>query len=353
MKSQEPTTYESSGVSPARATRLLEAFSTYLKARPRDSNIVSGIGPFASIYSLGPALKNLQNPMLVTCCDGVGTKLKLALDWENTSAIGTDLVAMNVNDLLCCGAQPLIFLDYFACGRIEHGPSLEILKSIQTGCELAGCSLVGGETAEMPGVYHGQDIDLAGFSVGVVDADRILGPRRVQASDRLVAIQSSGLHSNGYSLVRRLVDEAALKPNEATPFDGDKTWSQALLEPTTIYTKVLAPIIPRLHALAHVTGGGLFENLPRILPSGYSAAIRAEAWPWTPLFKWIEQASKLGTEQMLSTFNCGVGMIAISPENVVKDLIDLCKKNGIGANEIGHLVPRGASAPSVLWIEAK
>ena len=203
-------TYQGAGVDPDKAGRILSNFTKYLKTRPKDPNVLSGIGPYASCYSLKEIFSNYSDPILVTSCDGVGTKAKLAHDWGKIDTLGEDLVAMNVNDLLCIGAKPIQFLDYFACGKLEEDQLGVLLKSIQDGCELAGCALVGGETAEMPGMYHGGEFDLAGFAVGIVERSGVLGPSRVNVGDTVLAVESNGVHSNGYSLVRKLVEKTKI-----------------------------------------------------------------------------------------------------------------------------------------------
>ncbi len=342
-------TYKKAGVDTEKAARILGDFGTYQKTRPRDANVVSGIGGFAACYDLGAVLKRYESPYLVTCCDGVGTKVKLALEWGKLDTLGEDLVAMNVNDLLCVGAEPLVFLDYYACGALKEDQLLTLLKSIQHGCELAECTLTGGETAEMPGMYHGEDFDLAGFSVGVVEKSKMLGAHRAQPGDKLLGLASSGLHSNGYSLVRKLVEQEKLNPDAQAPFGGG-TWREVLLKPTTIYYKHVKGILPKLHALAHITGGGLYENLPRVLPKGSRAVVDSKKWEIPPLFQWLQKTAKIETHDMLCTLNSGIGLIAaVAPEEVsaVRSHIE---SQGLKCWEIGHLEPgSGTGAAEVLW----
>jgi phosphoribosylformylglycinamidine cyclo-ligase len=342
-------TYQQSGVDPEKAGKILSDFSSYQKSRPRDPRLISGIGPFASCYSLKDLIQGQSDPILVTCCDGVGTKLKLALDWEALDGLGFDLVAMNVNDLLCTGARPLLFLDYYACGKLEASQLSRLLQSIQRACESAGCSLAGGETAEMPGLYHDNDFDLAGFSVGLADRSELLGAERVRAGDCLVALESSGFHSNGYSLVRKIVEREKLQANQIAPF-SKKTWKELLLAPTHIYVSALKNSLPKLHALAHLTGGGLFENLPRVLPSGHRAVIQSTKWAMPPLFTWFQEKAGLSTEQVLSTFNCGVGMIAICDPSEKTALIENLKTSGIRGWEVGNIEKDNTlNTPQVTW----
>ena len=333
---------------PGKKGKDVSAFAEFLKTRPRDPSLLSGIGPFASCYSLKSLLGQYTDPVLVTCCDGVGTKAMLALQSNSLDGLGEDLVAMNVNDLLCVGAKPVLFLDYYACGSLEEGQLVTLLKSIQNGCELAGCSLAGGETAEMPGLYSNRDFDMAGFATGVVEKDSIIGAHRVKHGDTLLAIASSGIHSNGYSLVRKIVDRENLTPDAETPFGG--TWKDVLLKPTTIYIPYLKTLIPKIHALAHITGGGLFENLPRVLPSGCRAEISSSQWNMPELFRWMQVKAALTVEAMLSTFNCGVGMIAVCGKEDAKKVMGDLKALNLNCWEIGTIAPGySGEPPVVVW----
>lgn len=349
MKEEFPLsiTYQKSGVNPEKAARILGDFGKYLSTRPRDKALLSGIGPYASCYSLKDVLARYDDPVLVTCCDGVGTKAKLAVDWDGIEDLGQDLVAMNVNDMLCAGADPLLFLDYYACGELEDRQLTAILKSIQSACEKSFCSIAGGETAEMPGMYQKGDFDLAGFSVGIGERSTLYGPHRVESGDAIVAIASSGAHSNGYSLIRKLVDKKGVKPGDVTPF-SKLTWKQTLLAPTYLYVDLLREWKDRLHALAHITGGGLFENLPRVLPQGSTAHVNA--WEFPALFQWLQNAAEISTQDMLSTFNCGVGMLAICDDERAAELIAHCQKHSMVAWKTGHVELSGSSeSPKVLW----
>jgi len=342
-----PITYQKSGVDPEKAARILGDFGKFLSTRPRDSALLSGIGPYAACYSLKDLLTRFEDPVLVTCCDGIGTKGKLALDWQQLEGLGQDLVAMNVNDLICAGAHPMLFLDYYACGALEESQLTTLLKSIQAACEKSSCALAGGETAEMPGLYRDGDFDLAGFSIGMADRGLLYGPGRVAQGDVLVALASSGAHSNGYSLIRKVVEKTKVAPNALTPFN-QRTWKDTLLEPTTLYVELLEGWNKRLHALAHITGGGLFENLPRILPPGSRARVRP--WQFPALFEWIQTHAEIDTRQMLSTFNCGVGMLAVCPPDVAGDLIKHSNSAGIPAWEAGAIeLSTSSAAPEILW----
>lgn len=341
-------TYQKAGVDPEKAGNILSNFASYLKSRPQDPNLIAGIGPFASCYQLKPLLNDLEDPILVTSCDGVGTKVKLALDWEDLTGLGKDLVGMNVNDVLCAGGKPVMFLDYYACGKLDDTQLTTLLKSIQEGCEDAGMVLAGGETAEMPGIYTGNHFDLAGFVIGLADRKNVLGPQKVKVGDRLLGIRSSGFHSNGYSLVRKIVEKEKLRPNDKPTFDS-RTWKEILLAPTIIYVKPVLAQIQRLHAAAHLTGGGLFENLPRVLPKGVVAKIDSKAWDMPELYKWFQAKAGISTEQLLSTFNCGVGMIIILPESEVGTVKKDWEARGLQCAEIGRIEAGSANEASVLW----
>ncbi len=342
-------TYQQAGVDPEKAAQILQKFSDFLKTRPKDPAVLSGIGPFAACYSLKDLVNRFDDPVLVTSCDGVGTKAKLALEWNHLEGLGQDLVAMNVNDILCAGGEPLFFLDYYACGKLSETQLLTLLKSIQRGCEISSCALVGGETAEMPGLYQGEDFDLAGFTVGIAERSNLLGPQKVKVGDRLLALASSGFHSNGYSLVRKIVEREKIEPHGTSPFNN-QTWRQALLAPTTIYVPVLKGILAQLHAAAHITGGGLFENLPRVLPLGTMAKISSTSWRISEMFLWLQEKSGITTRELLSTFNCGVGMILICDESTASQVVNHLERQGLVCRDIGSIEAAApGSAPSVTW----
>lgn len=344
--------YQQSGVDANKADEIIESFSDYLKSRPRDPRVLSGIGPYASCFALKETLHQYQDPLMVSCCDGVGTKAKLALDWGMIERLGEDLVAMNVNDLLCVGATPLVFLDYYACGKLQKNQLLPLLKSIQNACEMAECSLVGGETAEMPGLYLDRDFDLAGFSVGLVERNSVLGEAKVRPGNFLIGIESSGLHSNGYSLVRKIVERAAIDPRSKCSFSTE-TWAEALLKPTQIYVKALKPHFNKLTGLAHITGGGITGNLPRILPKRSQAKVSVSKIFFSPVFKWVQKQANLSTLEMLETFNCGVGMIAACESTYAEKLIHSMKEHSLKAQIIGQVENSSKThlndEPSVLW----
>ena len=348
MSDNKPLTYQQAGVDPDKAGRILSNFADFLKTRPRDPALLSGIGPFASCYRLKDLVGDLDDPLLVTCCDGVGTKAKLALEWGKLDGLGQDLVAMNVNDLLCTGAKPILFLDYYACGKLDDSQLTQILKSIQGACEESLCSLAGGETAEMPGVYAGEDFDLAGFAVGIVDRGNLLEPARVKAGDRLLAIESSGLHSNGFSLVRKLLERERISPDAESPVAG-KSWKELLLTPTHLYVRPLLEVLEHVHAAAHITGGGLFENLPRVLPRGHRAVVHSDRWPIPEPFAWIQKKAGISTQDLLSTLNCGVGMILVVSPSSVTQALERLAKHRLRAWDIGELEANGSDSASVEW----
>jgi len=339
-------TYEASGVDPEKADAILESFSDFLKTRPKDPNLLSGIGPYASCYSLKNLIHDMQDPLLVTCCDGVGTKSILALQWNHLDGLGQDLLAMNVNDLLCMGALPTVFLDYYACGALDKTQLTQVLKSIQKACELSGCSLAGGETAEMPGLYKGNDFDLAGFAVGFVDRKKTLP--RVKTGDVLLALPSSGPHSNGYSLIRKVIEQERLQADQKNPFDG-RTWKETLLAPTHIYVAALRDVLPKVTGLAHLTGGGLFGNLPRILSTNQKAVVMKGQWPSSPLFDWLKATTRLADKEFLSTFNAGVGMIVACEPGNLHLLTKHFETFGFSAPMIGQVEKASQTEPFVEW----
>lgn len=341
--------YQDAGVDQKKAAGILSDFAKFQRSRPRDPNILTGIGPFASCYSLLPKISAMEEPCLATSCDGVGTKCLLALNWNDLSGLGQDLVAMNVNDLLCVGARPLLFLDYYACGSLNAHQLTRLLKSIQGGCEIAGCSLVGGETAEMPGLYLGEEFDLAGFAVGLVDKKHMLGAHRVEEGAVLIALESSGFHSNGFSLVRKLVENEKIDPKKPAP-GTPKTWQEALLAPTQIYAKALGPVMDVLWAAAHLTGGVLFENLVRVIPQGLRAVVESQRWHVPPLFQWAGKSAGLSMKELLSTFNCGVGMILIASADHTSLITKAMEKNGVKAWEVGIVERSLSRAPDVRWV---
>jgi phosphoribosylformylglycinamidine cyclo-ligase len=301
----ESLNYKSAGVDIAAGNALVERIKP-IAARTRTAGVMTGLGGFGSLFEL--PLDRYQQPVLVSGTDGVGTKLKLAIDMGVHHTVGIDLVAMCVNDIIVQGAEPLFFLDYFATGKLDVDTAAAVIEGIGKGCELSGAALVGGETAEMPGMYADGEYDLAGFCVGIVEKAKALDGSKVSVGDKLIAIASSGPHSNGYSLIRKIIAHSGA--NLADAFQ-DKTLGEALLEPTRIYVKNLLALLEKVpvHALAHITGGGLTENLPRVLPANTNALIDLNSWRFPVIFQWLQQQGNVTLDDMLVTFNCGVGMI--------------------------------------------
>ncbi|MDD5413104.1 MAG: phosphoribosylformylglycinamidine cyclo-ligase, partial [Methylobacter sp.] len=304
-QNQESLNYKSAGVDIEAGNELVERIKP-IAARTRTAGVMAGLGGFGSMFEL--PLDRYQNPILVSGTDGVGTKLKLANELGVHNTIGIDLVAMCVNDIIVQGAEPLFFLDYFATGKLDVDAAASVIEGIGKGCELAGAALVGGETAEMPGMYADGEYDLAGFCVGIVEKSKVLDGSKVKVGDKLIGIASSGPHSNGYSLVRKIISHSNSALTDS--FNGISL-GEALLEPTRIYVKSLLSLLEKVsvHALAHITGGGLTENLPRVLPTGINANINLSSWEFPEIFKWLQEQGNVSQADMLTTFNCGVGMI--------------------------------------------
>lgn len=308
--SEDSYTYAKAGVDIAAGNALVKAIAPLARAtaRPGADASLGGFGGFFDLKAAG-----YRDPLLVAANDGVGTKLKLAIDLDRHEGVGIDLVAMCANDLVVQGAEPLFFLDYFATGKLETGIAERVIASIAEGCRIAGCALIGGETAEMPGMYAPGDYDLAGFCVGAVERGEALTGDRVAAGDRILGLASSGVHSNGFSLVRRLAADKGWKLDRPALFDADRTLADALLAPTRIFVKPLLPVVRDggIAALAHITGGGLLENVPRVLPRGLHARIDADAWPQPRLMAFLQAQGSIEPGEMARTFNCGIGMVAI------------------------------------------
>ena len=310
-----------------------------IKAVTRKTNrpeVLSELGGFGAMCEIPSGYKQ---PVLVSATDGVGTKLKLAVEMDKHDTIGVDLVAMCVNDLIVCGAEPLFFLDYYATGSLNVASAVQIVTGIGAGCELAGCALIGGETAEMPGMYSGEDYDLAGFSVGVVEKSKIIDQSKVAIGDNLIGLRSSGPHSNGYSLIRKIIDISGAKLKQ--PF-GENTLGETLLEPTKIYVKTIAALAQsvEIHALAHITGGGITENLPRVLPKAAQAQIQADAWNRPEIFNWLQKKGRVTDSEMLRTFNCGIGMILCVCAEQTQQALKLLNKDSDQAFLLGSVASR-------------
>ncbi|MBV1917820.1 MAG: phosphoribosylformylglycinamidine cyclo-ligase [Sphingomonadaceae bacterium] len=336
-KSTKPSyTYKQAGVSIDAGNALVKAIGPLAKstARPGADADLGGFGGF-----FDPRAAGYSDPLLVAANDGVGTKVKLAIDHDRHDRIGIDLVAMCVNDLIVQGAEPLFFLDYFATGKLDNGVAERVVAGIAEGCRIAGCALIGGETAEMPGMYGDGDYDLAGFCVGAVERGEQLTGDKIAKGDVLLGLASSGIHSNGYSLVRRLAEDKAWKPDRPALFDQDVLLIDALIEPTRIYVKSLLPLIRagRIHALAHITGGGLLENVPRVLPAGLHARIDAGSWLQPPLMAFLQAQGNIEPAEMARTFNCGIGMVLAVSANEVDGLTRDLTAAGETVHQIGGI----------------
>ncbi len=326
--------YKDAGVNIDAGNALVERIKGVSK-RTHRPEVLGGLGGFGALCEI-PA--GYQQPVLVSGTDGVGTKLRLAMDMGIHNTIGIDLVAMCANDLIVTGAEPLFFLDYYATGELSVDTAVDVVEGIGTGCELAGCALVGGETAEMPGMYEGEDYDLAGFCVGVVEKAEIIDGSGVASGDSLIALASSGPHSNGFSLIRKILEVSNADLNEPM---GNTTLGQALLAPTTIYVKALLELFRNtpVKALSHITGGGLLENLPRVLPKDCHAIIETESWQWPEVFKWLQEKGNVETSEMYRTFNCGVGMVLCVAAENEEAILALLNKEGLNAWHIGAIAP--------------
>ena len=325
-------TYADAGVDIDAGNELVDRIKPAAKRTTRPG-VMSGLGGFGAMFDLKGA--GYKDPILVAATDGVGTKLRIAIDTGNVDGVGIDLVAMCVNDLVCQGAEPLFFLDYFATGKLELDQATRIIEGIAKGCELSGCALIGGETAEMPGMYPAGDFDLAGFSVGAMERGAEL-PKGVNVGDVLLGLTSSGVHSNGYSLVRKLVEHSGLAWGYDCPW-ASGTLGEALLAPTTLYVKGAVAAMQDVNALAHITGGGLTENLPRILPLGMGADINLDAWELPAVFKWLAKQGDMAQAELLKTFNCGIGMIAVVPADKIDAARAAFADAGHGIVEMGHV----------------
>ncbi len=337
-----PISYKDAGVDIDAGNALVERIKGVAK-RTRRPEVMAGLGGFGALCELP---SGYRQPVLVSGTDGVGTKLRLAMDLNKHDKIGIDLVAMCVNDLIVAGAEPLFFLDYYATGKLNVDVAVDVVSGIGEGCEQSGCALVGGETAEMPGMYEGEDYDLAGFCVGVVEKDEIIDGSQVKVGDTLIGLPSSGPHSNGYSLIRKIIEVSGA--DIRAPF-GEQTLGEALLQPTRIYVKPLLKLIreSQVNALSHITGGGLLENLPRVLPESAKAVIDINAWQRPPIFDWIQQQGNVAEREMYRTLNCGIGMVICVPAERAQEALTLLRAEGEAAVIIGQVEPLGDSAEQV------
>ncbi len=350
--SQKPLTYADAGVSIDAGNALVKAIGPLAKstARPGATAEIGGFGGFFDLKAAG-----YRDPLLVAANDGVGTKLKLAIELGLHKGVGIDLVAMCVNDLIVQGAEPLFFLDYYATGELDSEVAANVVESISEGCRRAGCALIGGETAEMPGMYAEGDYDLAGFCVGAVERGKALTGDEIRPGDLILGVASSGLHSNGFSLVRRIVRQESWDLERAFPAEDGRSLGQALLEPTRIYVRSLLPLAQerRVKGLAHITGGGLLENIPRVLPNGCHAIIDADRWEFPLIFSLIQEGGRVAPEEMARTFNCGIGMAVIVAPDEADAVSNALEGAGESVLEIGRIeaAPRGCtvSGPAGTW----
>ncbi len=331
MADKPALSYRDAGVDIDAGKRLVELIKPAV-ARTKRPEVIAGLGGFGGLFRL-PA-DRYRKPVLVSGTDGVGTKLRLAIDMHRHDTIGVDLVAMCVNDVLVAGAEPLFFLDYYATGKLEPETAATVVEGIADGCQQAGCALIGGETAEMPGMYHSDDYDLAGFCVGIVEEDALLDGSRIEPGDVLIGLASSGLHSNGYTLARKVLETSAA--DLESPFAGS-TLGLCLLRPTRIYVSAIMNLLKRhaIHGLAHITGGGLTENLPRILPAGCSAVVNLDSWQRPEIFCWLQDHGGIDDREMLRTFNCGVGMVICLPAEKEAGAIASLNSDGEQAFRLG------------------
>jgi phosphoribosylformylglycinamidine cyclo-ligase len=346
----EGTTYADAGVDIEKANTLVDAISRITKQTKRPG-VISDIGGFAGLFSIQRHIADMQHPVLVSSTDGVGTKLKVAFMMDKHDTIGIDLVAMCVNDILVQGATPLFLLDYLAVGKLDPGRAEAIITGVAEGCKQAKCALIGGETAEMPGMYPEGEYDLAGFVVGIVDNARIIDGTSIRAGHQLIGIASSGLHSNGFSLVRRICfDLLKLKVDAHVPELG-KTLGEELITPTRIYTETVQALMKDLpvHGLAHITGGGLVDNVVRVVPQGLGLLIRKGSWDAPPVFTFLRDAGRVPEIEMLRTFNTGIGMVAVVPKAAVSDVLDRLAGMNEKAFVIGEVVERRDGAERLVW----
>jgi len=335
--------YRDAGVDIDAGDALIEAIKPFAKRTMRDG-VLAGIGGFGALFEVS---KKYREPVLVSGTDGVGTKLKLAFHLNRHDTVGIDLVAMSVNDILVQGAEPLFFLDYFACGRLDVATATDIIKGIAAGCEQAGCALIGGETAEMPSMYPDGEYDLAGFAVGAVEKSRIIDGKKISPGDVVLGLASSGAHSNGYSLVRKILDVA--KPDLNADFHG-RPLSDVLIAPTRIYVKPLLALMEKIdiHGLVHITGGGLVENIPRVLQPDLTAVLHRDAWQMPPLFTWLQQHGGVEDAEMHRVFNCGIGMTVIVAKDKSDETEAMLKQSGETVFRLGEVRERLQGEPQTI-----
>ncbi|MGB9152579.1 MAG: phosphoribosylformylglycinamidine cyclo-ligase [Alphaproteobacteria bacterium] len=339
--------YAQAGVDIDAGNALVNAIKPLAKATAR-KGADAGLGGFGALFDLKAA--GFRDPILVSTTDGVGTKLKVAIDAHKHDTVGIDLVAMCVNDLIVQGAEPLLFLDYFATGKLDVASAAQVIAGIAEGCKQAGCALVGGETAEMPGMYNAGDYDLAGFAVGAAERERILPRQDIVAGDVVLGLASSGVHSNGFSLVRKIVAQEKLSYDNPAPFDASKTLGDALLTPTRIYVRAMLEALraDSVKAMAHITGGGLLENIPRVLPQGIGVRIDAASWQAPSVFNWLATAGNIDAHEMARTFNCGIGMAIITAADQADKATAILTQAGEKVFRIGIVEPRESGEVVIL-----
>ena len=345
-KPAAPLTYRDAGVDIDAGDRLVENIKPFAKRTLR-KGVLAGIGGFGALFEI--ARKRYREPVLVAGTDGVGTKLKLAFELNRHATIGIDLVAMSVNDILTHGAEPLFFLDYYACGRLDVATATKVIKGIAEGCRQAGCALIGGETAEMPGMYPAGEYDLAGFAVGVVEKSRIMDGSGIAEGDVVIGLASSGAHSNGYSLIRKII---AMKGVDLSAKFHGRALSEVILEPTRIYVKPVLKLVRSIavKGLAHITGGGLLENVPRILPARLAARIERAAWNLPHLFQWLKQEGGIADAELYRVFNCGIGMVAVVGAAEAGAALRALRSAGESAWRIGRVIRREKNGPQVVIV---
>ena len=343
-KPRASLTYRDAGVDIEAGDALVEAIKPIARSTNRPG-VLAGVGGFGALFEIPPG--RYREPVLVSSTDGVGTKLKLAIELKRHDTIGIDLVAMCVNDIVVQGAEPLFFLDYYATGKLDNVAAEAVIRGIGEGCRQAGCALVGGETAEMPGMYSHDDYDLAGFAVGVVEKSKIIDGSQVKPNDTLIGIASSGAHSNGYSLIRKIIKVRKARLDQ--PFDG-RSLGEVLLAPTRIYVKPLLALLRVLpvHAAAHITGGGLPGNVPRVLPEGVRAVIDSRAWKRPPIFDWLQEGGGIEDFEMYRTFNCGLGMVLALDAADAEKALTLLAAAGESATIVGHVEPHSGEDQVVI-----
>ena len=337
--------YRDAGVDIDAGDDLVDRIKPLAKKTMREG-VLAGIGGFGALFEVP---KRYQEPVLVAGTDGVGTKLRLAFEWNRHDTIGQDLVAMSVNDILVQGAEPLFFLDYFACGKLSVDTATTVVAGIAHGCELSGCALIGGETAEMPGMYPPGEYDLAGFAVGAVEKSKIITGARIVPGDTILAIGSSGAHSNGYSLVRKIIERAGAKPSDDL---GGRPLGDVVMAPTEIYVKPLLKLISEIDVkgMAHITGGGLVDNVPRVLPENTQAVLHRDSWQMPKLFRWLQMKGGVADAEMVRVFNCGIGMVVIVSPDQADAAIKSLTAQGLKAWTVGEVVDRPKDAPQTIVV---